>query len=251
MWIFESPKNYTEMCEKIASAVFYMTLIKVFILTQISSDFADLMVTLSFGVEFKINEIKLNIAIIYLPILFSVLENIFKLHDLFGRIFNIRNKYSGSVIFYQYVKELIPNNKKSYKTCRKIYLKNETLQNAVANHFYIYASSANSLIDSHYIHMALDSWCWVWILLDSAIISLLFLIVTVFASFFTTISKLLIFGLLIYISILIVIIFLLLKTYCKKYSIIEVKKCVKYDEDNNFGNVNKILKKEIKNALYC
>lgn len=249
MWLFEAPKNYTEMCKKIASSVFYITLIEVFILTQASSDFANIMVALSFGVQFKINEIKLNIALIYLPIIFSVLENIFKLHDLFGKIFNLRNKYSGSVIFYQYVKELYPDNKKSYKACKKIYLNNESLQKTVGNHFYTYASSTNPKIDAHYVHMALDSWCWVWILLDNIVISLLFLIVTILASFFITISKSLIWGLLIYIFNIIVIKFLLIKTYCKKYSIIEVKKCVKYDKDKNSEEMNNTLKEEIKNAL--
>lgn len=249
MWLFKSPKNYTEMCQKIASSVFYITLTEVFILTQASSDFANVMVALSFGVQFKINEIKLNIALIYLPIIFSVLENIFKLHDLFGKTFNLRNKYSGSVIFYQYVKALCPNNQKSYKECQKIYLKNKPLQDAIGNHFYTYASSTNPKIDAHYVQMALDSWCWVWILLDNIVISLLFLAIIVFASFFITISKSLIFGLLIYIFILIVIKFLLIKTYCKKYSIKEVKQCVKYDKDNNSGNMNNTLQKEIENAL--
>ena len=48
MWLFECSKTYAEMRQKIAHAVFYISLIEVFVLAQISSEFSEILKTLSF-----------------------------------------------------------------------------------------------------------------------------------------------------------------------------------------------------------
>lgn len=249
MWIFKAPTNYSEMRNKISTSVFWITLIETFILTQASSGFSDLMTLLSFGKNFKIDNIELNIALLYLPIIISIIENIFKIHDLLGKIIKLRDRYSGLVIFHQYLNEFGIN--KSRKECMKLYLNCKYLQKIIGKHFYYHTSSVEPKIDSHNIVMALDSWCWVWIIIDSMAISILFLIGSIIYSLFSSVSCFLFLGLIIYLMALFVIVVIILTKECAKYSIREVQDSIKFDNKNNKGERNKKLKKRINNALQC
>ena len=249
MWIFKAPTDYSEMRNKISTSVFWITLIETFTLTQVSSDFSKIMELLSFGTKFSIEGVELNIALLYLPFVISVIENIFKIHDVIGKSVNLRNKYTGSIIFYQYLKEF--GIDKARKECKRMYLSNEKLRKTTYEHFYYHASSTNPLIDKHNIFMALDAWCWVWILVDNIAISIIFLIGSFLYYVFAHGSRELSLGLLICIIILILLTFFTLRIECAKYSVKEVKDSIKYDNEMGEGVKNKKFKEEIDNALQC
>jgi hypothetical protein len=246
MWLFETPKNYTEMCKKISTSVFWFVLIELFILSQVSKEFSELMKIISFNTEVEISSLKLYISYIYIPIIFSIVENVFKMHDLFGRIFKIRRLFFGTVIFSEYIKQLKIEVKLSRLGLLKKYLKDEDLQLNLRKHFYHHVSDEKTLIDNHYVYMALGSWCWVWIILDNFVFSILLIIFTAIFGFHT---KSLIIGLSVFCLFELCVVIVLLFTYCKKYSQKEVKCAVEYDSNNNSDKLNKELKKEIINAL--
>jgi hypothetical protein len=250
MWIFENPKSYPDMCKKIAQAVFAISLIELFVLSQISPDFSGFMKKISFNTETEIINIKLYISYIYIPITLSILENIFKMHDKIGKLFKVRQKNAANVIFPTYMCELNIQKRKSKEEYRTVYLKNRDLQKAIGNHFYEHVSYSNPKIDSHDVYMALDSWGWFWIILDSACITILFLISLIISMLFKiSVSKLLLLGLVIYIVCLLFLNFILLKTRCSYYTQREIALAVKYDRDNNGNKLNEQLKRNIENAL--
>ena len=237
------------MRNKISTSVFWITLIETFILTQASSGFSDLMTLLSFGKNIKIDNVELNIALLYLPIIISIIENIFKMHDVIGKRVNLRNRYDGLIIFYQYLTEF--GIQKTRNDCKKIYINDKELRDTIGKHFYSYTSSTKPIIDKHDIIMALDAWCWVWILIDNIVISLLFLIGSLLYTIIFHGSYWLVLGLLIFIILLIILTFFTLKFECAKYSTREVKNIIIYDNEQNEGKKNEELKEKIENALQC
>lgn len=250
MFLFECPKNYQDMRKKIATSVFFMTLIEIFILAQISQGFSDLMKSLSFNTETSIFEIKLYVSYIYLPFVFSVLEYIFKVHDCIGKIFRIRDKFSASAIFIPYTKYLKINTLKNEKELKKLYIDNEDMRKIIGNNFYYYASSTEPKIDSHNISMALDSWCWFWIFLDYTVISLIFLIVVIFTDIFSKsihFPKEIYIGFTIFLIIIILLTVLIIVFECKKYSDKEVEQIVKLLEKDQKKKEEFI--KEIENCI--
>lgn len=246
MWLFEGTKTYTEMRQKIAHAVFYISLIQIFVLAQISPDFSEVLKSLSFNTETEIINIKIYIAYIYLPILFSVLENIFRVHDRIGNLFKIRDTYAGNVIFMEYINVLEIDTKGiSRKDIRKIYWNNEKLRTSIGNHFYAHVSSTNPKIDEHYVQMALTSWSWVWIILDSIIITILLGLTAVFWS----VSYMFILGVIIFVVLQVALLIIVLVCECKAHTIKEIHHSVKFDKEKNNNSLNDELKEVITNAL--
>lgn len=250
MWLFDAPKTYTEMCKKIAQAVFCVTLVGLFVLSQISSDFAGVMKIISFNTESEVIGIKLYIAYIYVPIAVSIIENIFKLHDKIQKIFELRTIFEGHVLFKAYIHALGLKNPHDKNIC-KIYRNNKKIRKTCLDHFYYYVSDVGPKIDAHDVHMALDAWCWVWILLDCIVVSVILCVVTVVLKLWVwDINKWLIIGLIIYSAVLAGMLLLQLMTTCKKYTKKEVLAAVKADELEGNGALNDKVKKEIKNALH-
>ena len=246
MWLFEGINTYTEMRQKIAHAVFYISLIQVFVLAQISSDFSEILKALSFKTETEIFEIKIYVAYIYLPIIFSVLENIFRLHDKIGNIFKIRDIFAKKVIFYAYISELDINIKGiRKKDIYNIYKKNKKLRDSIGNHFYDHVSCTNPKIDEHYVQMALTSWSWVWILLDSIIITVLLDLISILWN----VNLKFIIGISIFIVIQIILLIVVICCECRIHTIKEIHQAVKFDNESNKGLSNDKLKEVIINAL--
>lgn len=251
MWLFDTPKNYIDMCKKISMSVFWFVLIELFVLSQASNDFATFMKVISFNTEIDIAGLKLYVAYVYIPLLISILENIFKLHDKFGKVLRIRKTFAAYVIFKEYIKRLeIETNFNCHKIA-KTYLKNENLQHKVGNHFYHHVSDEQIVIDKHYVYMALGSWSWVWIILNNLIFTIfLVLTILVVSAINANCPWKLIIGLLIFCIIELFILLFQLFTNCKKYSKKEIKYSIEYDLKNNDNQLNDELKKEIENALF-
>lgn len=247
MWIFECVETYSEMRAKISKALFCISLIEIFILAQISLDFSNILKTLSFNTETEILGIKIYIAYIYIPLAISILENIFCLHDKIQKIFKIRSSFDKNVIFLEYLNQLKIETSLTNKELRKLYSKNEDLKDAVSEHFYYHVSSTEPKIDKHYINMALTSWCWVWIVLDTIVFSLVVeisVIIFKVCNYDVNIWFILCFA--VYIAILVVLLICTLYVECKKCTIHEIEKAVKYDDKEH---KNEKLEGIIQNAL--
>ena len=251
MWIFENPKSYPDMCKKIAQSVFIISLIELFILAQISNDFSEFLKKISFNTETQICGIKMYVSYIYIPLVLSILENIFKMHDKIGRIFKIRPRNAATVIFPAYMKELGISTSKSNKDQKGLYYANIDLQRVMGDHFYYHVSYSHPKIDNHEVYMALDSWTWFWIILDTFCVTMLFIIALIVVSiFFFRVSMKLYVGLTIYLLLLLLLDFFLLKHRCSYYTKREIHLAIKYDKENNNGKLNEKLKGQIENALY-
>ena len=104
--------------------------------------------------------------------------------------------------------------------------------------FYQFASSTDPKIDSHYVTMALNEWCWFWIMLDTGLLLLalgvIFLVLNwSWAHFWSVILGFLFFGFLLFL--------IMLQTI--NYTNNEISEILS-DEDRR-----EIIKKEIEDAL--
>lgn len=162
MWIFKSIKNYGEMVDKIANSVFVISAILLFLLSQANRDFFDMLKSISFDAYIEIFNIKLNLAVFYIPFIMGVLEHIFKLHDKLSCLFGIRKKYDKNIV----VKNIIASCE--IKNTNK--LSDEQVSKIMSSCFYKYTSSTNPQIDSHYITLALTEWCWFWTIFETLIL---------------------------------------------------------------------------------
>lgn len=103
MWLFDIPKNYPEMLKKIAWTMFFVVAIFLFIFSNISEAFSTFMSEISFGLRYENYGLKLYISYIYIPLIFALLENIFKLHDLISDVFRIRFRFDKYIIIKEFL----------------------------------------------------------------------------------------------------------------------------------------------------
>lgn len=218
MWLFDTPKNYPEMLKKIAWTMFFVVAIGLFVISHISTDLANIMSEISFGVQYESSGIKIYISYLYIPLIFALLENIIKIHNKISDLLKIRYRFDKNVII-----------KKSLELCNKtnkLTLINQSNRvKIMSNIFYKYAGYANPSIDVHLIYMALGTWSWYWIFLDTflatSILGILYLAISFSWISLITISIILFF---------ILIIMRLIYCSCKKHAIREV--CSIFDDEH-------------------
>ena len=166
MWIFSTPKTYSEMVEKISKSVFALSLFGFYVLSCANEDFRLFLESISFGAKYEVFGIKLNLALFYIPLCVGMAEHIFKIHDKLASLLRIRFNYDKKVIVNGFLERA--------KIERDLKSLDQKATNAIMSQvFYKYASSTNPVIDSHSIILTLNEWCWYWILLDSTLILLL------------------------------------------------------------------------------
>lgn len=166
MWIFSSPKNYSEMVEKISKCSFVISALFIYFLSYCNDDFGLFLKKISFGVEYEFIGIRLSLAGICLPLLIGILEHMFKIHDKISGLLHIREQYDKHIIIADFL---------DYFSL-KIHLKDlnsKNISQLMSSCFYRYASSTKPEIDEHSIHLALNEWCWFWIALDTEILLLI------------------------------------------------------------------------------
>ncbi len=212
MWLFETPKNYPDMLKKIAWTMFFIVLIGLFIVAQYDQKFSDFMKSTAFNLTYEKDGLKLSISYIYIPLLFALLENIFKLHDKISDIFFIRYRFDKFVIINEYLKSLQMPDK-----IKKVNKKNR--DNIMIEIFYKYAGYASPVIDSHLVYMALGNWSWYWIIIDTLIVSIVLGGLMLYLEY-SHLKLLLILGLLLSLYLISIII---KNIQCKKSAISEVK----------------------------
>lgn len=232
MWIFSSPKDYSEMIEKISKTTFMVSVLILYFLSCINNEFAVFLKTISFGIQMKFINIELSLSCLYIPLFIGVMEHIFKLHDKMSNLLQIRASYDKNII----VKQMIENSGIKYKTEQLTKEKVKLIMNKV---FYKYTSSTNPQIDKHYITLALNGWCWFWILLD---ITVLITIMLVVFTILNCVAK----NIILSIAILMILLAFLILIYFqnKKYTQLEIEAV--FSDDNRKNEI----KKELRNALY-
>jgi len=219
------------MVEKISKSIFIILLFFLYLLTCINKEFSIFLKYLSFDIEYEFIGIKFNLALFYLPLLLAILEHMFTIHDKISYLLGIRKRYDKKVIVGDI---LIHVGLDKYKN---IIIESQ-IKKIMSIAFYKYASSTNPVIDTHYIYLTLNVWCWYWIVLD---ITILFCIIS---GIFILLKWSLMNFLFIFI-IYIILLFLLnlLKQQVKQYSkheVIEIFNDAKRKEE---------ITKEIENAL--
>jgi hypothetical protein len=163
VWIFDSPENYTEMIQKISKSTFFVLIIMLYVLSQINNEFSEFLKSISFGGIYEFAGIKINLATLYLPLVMGVFEHMFKIHDKLSDLLGIRRKYDRNIIVAEFLKTA--KNTISIKS-----VTGKQVRSIMSSAFYRYASSTNPIIDRHYILLALNEWCWFWIVLDTTLL---------------------------------------------------------------------------------
>lgn len=228
MWLFDIPKNYPEMLKKIAWTMFFVVAIFLFIFSNISEAFSTFMSEISFGLRYENYGLKMYISYIYIPLIFALLENIFKLHDLISDVFRIRFRFDKHIIIKEF---LVKCNK-----INKIDSVNmENRDEIMSNIFYKYAGYGDPCIDVHLIYMALGSWSWYWVILDTLAVTLVLGIIFLITNF-SWISLMTIFCIVIALNI---IMYLIKNFSCKKYAILEVNSIL--NDKKRRHQINKYL----------
>lgn len=176
MWLFSTPKNYSEMIEKISKSVFAISFFTLYILSCANSDFDELLLSLSFGTKYDMFGLTINLSIIYIPLIMGLAEHIFKIHDRLSDILRIRKRYDRKYIAYEILKSA------GYKV-DKLNCSDNVIATITKKTFYEYASSTSPKIDVHYIHLALNEWCWYWITLDTVALIIVICFIFLVAKF--------------------------------------------------------------------
>lgn len=166
MWIFSTPKNYSEMVEKISKSVFVLSLFGLYVLSCVNEDFRLFLESISFGAKYEVCGLKLNLALFYVPLCVGMIEHIFKIHDKLASLLKIRFNYDKNIIIKGFLKHAIIERDLDSAD-------RDTINSLMSKVFYKYASSTKPAIDEHSIILTLNEWCWYWIMLDSALILLL------------------------------------------------------------------------------
>jgi hypothetical protein len=93
----------------------------------------------------------------------AFLSRVFKFHDRLSDLFRIRHRFDISAILFPLAIACAADL--SVDQMRQVKKRREDLMYRV---FYKYASSSpgKAAIEKHYITMALDQWCWYWIVLE-------------------------------------------------------------------------------------
>lgn len=232
MWLFSSPKDYSEMLKKIATTMFFVSLLVIVVLSHTFVDISLYMESISFGFIYKFGGFELYISYFYLPTLFALAENIFKLHDRISDLFHIRFRFDKNVIIAKFLLELQMQDK-----LNKVNKKNRN--QIMYNIFYLYASSTSPKIDRHFIDMALGVWSWYWIILDTVVCFFISSVIWLTYSFSWKPCLVLI-GIII---VCLLAMFVIKKFQCSKYALLEIDAILKIKNSRND------IKRYLKSAL--
>ena len=219
MWFFDTPKNYPDMLKKIALTMFFVVMILLFVFSQASEDFSSFLLSISMNQKLQVAGIDLYSAFVYIPAIFAVLENMFRLHDRLSDIFLIRYYFDKKIILTKMLNLLNLSDKTNL-------INKHNRDKMMSSVFYKYAGYNSPVIDQHNIYMALGCWSWFWIVLDTLAVT-----VIIGTIFLITIFMLINFIILIcVVAILLSLLVLLYYFGCKKYAIFEVEDILSDDK---------------------
>lgn len=164
---FKTVGDYPMMLNKIAASTFLVALGGLALLRH---EFVSVRSILDpVGISIPIESgLSLPLGLVLPALLFAILSRMFKLHDRVSDLFRIRQRFDVSEILFPLAMGSGPHL--TTDQMRAIKKNRESLMYKV---FYKYASSTpgKAVIDSHYITMALDQWCWYWVVIEATVIA--------------------------------------------------------------------------------
>ena len=173
--LFGTIHNYAKMLRKIALFSFIFSAFAVHLLRTYIPNIDNFLKP--FSPSITVFNVSLPLGTFLPAFLFALISRIMKLHDRISDIFKIRKHFDSHHILLPMFKDSGANNAKV--DLNRLREKRNELMSQI---FYKYASSSpsKSVIDTHYVTMALDNWSWFWIVQEAAIIALFTSIIFLF-----------------------------------------------------------------------
>jgi len=211
--LFKSVGDYSAMIAKIAISTFVAALFSVVLLRLQFAALDELLSPLSISISLTYG-ITLPLGTVLPALIVALASRVFKLHDRISDLFHIRKRFDvGEILF-----PLAIGSGANLTGDQIRRIKNER-RSLMYKVFYKYASGTKekAVIDSHYITMALDQWCWYWIVLEMTVLAFL-----LGAVFFSTTRYFL--AAVFFAGVLLaLVILLLIRNECAKYAMQEVE----------------------------
>jgi hypothetical protein len=171
---FATVDDYPGMLNKISTFTFAGSILAVWLLRAEFRPVDALLARLGVPIP-VLGGILLPLGTVLPAFLIAFVSRVFKLHDRLSDLFSIRLRFDIAAILFPLA--VACNGNLTFSQIRQIKKNREDLMYKV---FYRYASSSpgEAAIEKHYITLALDQWCWYWILLEAS--ALVFLLSVVF-----------------------------------------------------------------------
>lgn len=159
MKIFAAPSNYKEMLDKIGMFTFFSLLIIMTVIRSNILSIDEFLTQYEGPIQITIVDISFGALTVIIALILGLIFRTIKLHDFLSDVLKIRKHFDIKKILDVYCREL---NITNYQI-DKLYDNRDVLMRKT---FYKYATSTpdQSVIDRHYIEMALDQWVWFWII---------------------------------------------------------------------------------------
>lgn len=163
-------KSYINMINRISYTISTAILIAQLALSANFPTVSDFYKSISMNLSLSFYGLDFMFSFIYLPIIYSFLEQTFKLHDKLSDLLKIRFNYDRRVIINEFFKKLeISNDVKQINDTKRKLIMSEI--------FYKYVSINNPLIDVYYIEMINLAFGQYWIILELQVIASLILVI--------------------------------------------------------------------------
>lgn len=176
---FTTIQSYAEMKKKISLFTFFIVLILTYFL---ENQIPELKKFLNMGaIDVDIWQLKVPIALFIVASLVTIISKTIVLHDRLSDILGIRSRFDINHILIPMANLLkIEFGEKGLKDLKK------DRHDVMYQNFYKYASSdpEKTVIDRHSVTLALDQWCWFWIILKTMFFSLISGIILLFYGIF-------------------------------------------------------------------
>jgi hypothetical protein len=159
---FGTVDSYPSMLNKIATFTFIGLILAVWLLREVFGDLDAFLKPLNVRIPIQ-SGLSIPLGTLLPAFVIALLSRIFKLHDRLSDLLGIRKRFDVSDILFPLALGCFTNL--SPTQIRRIRNNRQDLMQKV---FYKYVSSSpgSAVIDQHYIIMALDQWCWYWIVLE-------------------------------------------------------------------------------------
>lgn len=182
--LFGTVDNYAKMLNKIGLATFMFSLAAVIMLRSRWPWFESTLSLLPKD-EVEIFSLKFHLGTIIPAALFAIAARVIKLHDVVSTLLEIRKQFEIEEILFP-----LALGSASPLSMLKIHKVTEQRGRLMAEVFYKYASSKakEPQIDRHLIEMALDQWCWYWILIEANVVILISSVILIVAGHYRAAS---------------------------------------------------------------
>jgi hypothetical protein len=165
--VFKTVGDYPKMLNKIGLSTFVGAILSVWLIRHELPSFNSYLSPLSVPIPVG-SGLNIPFGTILPAFAVAALARIFKLHDRLSDVFRIRQRFDVSEILLPMT--IISGASLNGAQVRALRKNRVEMMYKV---FYKYASSSEgkAVIDSHYITMALDQWCWYWIMLEQTFLA--------------------------------------------------------------------------------